>query len=90
MGRVSDLDKVTEHVTGKARNNMERVLSFCCNSLSSIREREYEIMISATKLCAHAFERKPKNQRAAQPSRHVYREMTGGVLPLGHTETVCK
>lgn len=47
-------------------------------------------MISSTKLSAHAFERKPKNQRAAQPSRHVYREMTGGILPLRHMEMVCK
>lgn len=46
-------------------------------------------MISATKLSAHAFERKPKNQRAAQPSRHVYREMTGE-FSHGHMEAVCK
>lgn len=47
MGRVSDLDKITEHVTGKARNNMEALSVLLQWSVIHQGEREYEIMISA-------------------------------------------
>lgn len=59
------MGEVMEHVTGKARNHREGLLSVCCNSLSSIREREEGVMVLSTKLSARSCVRKTQESKGS-------------------------